>query len=95
MIATIDKAGRLVVPKPIRDAMGLQPGAKLDISYSDGRITIEYAPVDARVRIAEDGFPIIEIDAADLTGAQTAALRDFDIRAARETDYRERDSRWM
>jgi AbrB family looped-hinge helix DNA binding protein len=26
MRATIDKAGRLVIPKPLRDRVGLQPG---------------------------------------------------------------------
>lgn len=76
MIATIDKAGRLVVPKPIRDAMGLTPGAKLDISYGDGRIEIEYAPVEARVRIAEDGFPIIETDEDHLQPVTDEMLRE-------------------
>ncbi|HVA61829.1 MAG TPA: AbrB/MazE/SpoVT family DNA-binding domain-containing protein [Mycobacteriales bacterium] len=32
MEAIIDNAGRVVVPKPIRDALGLLPGTKVDIS---------------------------------------------------------------
>ncbi|WP_454294224.1 AbrB/MazE/SpoVT family DNA-binding domain-containing protein [Salana multivorans] len=59
MITTIDKAGRIVVPKAIRDAMGLTTGAKVDISYADGRIEIEYAPNEFRVDLLEDGFPVI------------------------------------
>lgn len=35
MSVTIDKAGRIVVPKPVRDALGLSPGDELDLT-SDG-----------------------------------------------------------
>lgn len=88
MIATIDKAGRLVVPKPIREAMGLRPGAQLTIDYVDGKIEIDYAPVDSWVRIAEDGLPIIET-------SSDAPQFDDDIREGREEIYREREERWM
>jgi AbrB family looped-hinge helix DNA binding protein len=34
---TIDSLGRIVVPKPLRDALGLAPGTTVDISrYGDG-----------------------------------------------------------
>jgi AbrB family looped-hinge helix DNA binding protein len=34
---TIDKAGRIVVPKALREAVGLTPGTTVDISeYGDG-----------------------------------------------------------
>jgi AbrB family looped-hinge helix DNA binding protein len=59
MQTTIDRAGRIVVPKAIRDAMGLTAGAKVDIAYIDGKIEIEAAPGEAWVEIAEDGLPII------------------------------------
>ncbi|MGO9900235.1 MAG: AbrB/MazE/SpoVT family DNA-binding domain-containing protein [Solirubrobacteraceae bacterium] len=32
MEATIDSVGRIVVPKPLRDALGLTPGSTVDIS---------------------------------------------------------------
>jgi AbrB family looped-hinge helix DNA binding protein len=32
MKTTIDAAGRIVVPKQLRDALGLRPGTSLDIS---------------------------------------------------------------
>ena len=43
MIATIDGAGRVVIPKPIRERAGLSSGTKLRIDYDDGRIVIEPA----------------------------------------------------
>ena len=32
MTVTIDKAGRVVVPKPVRDRLGLQAGTQLELS---------------------------------------------------------------
>ena len=49
MRTTIDRAGRLVVPKPIRDAAGLTAGAELEIRVADGRIEIEPAPLEVRL----------------------------------------------
>lgn len=37
MEATIDSGGRLLLPKSLRDALGLAPGSKVDISrYGSG-----------------------------------------------------------
>ena len=41
MKTTIDRAGRLVIPKQIRDLVGLKPGVDLDIDYRHGAIVIE------------------------------------------------------
>lgn len=60
MIATIDKAGRLVIPKKLRDEMGLRPGVPLRIDFVDGRIVIDYKPVDEwEIVTGEDGFPVL------------------------------------
>ena len=32
MEITIDSVGRIVIPKPLRDGLGLMPGSKVDIS---------------------------------------------------------------
>lgn len=40
MNVTIDKAGRLVVPKEIRDRMGLRAGDELEIEEFNGKIEI-------------------------------------------------------
>lgn len=41
MATTIDKAGRVVIPKEIREAAGLRPGMALAIRCRDGRVEIE------------------------------------------------------
>jgi AbrB family looped-hinge helix DNA binding protein len=43
MRATIDGAGRIVVPKPLREALSLRPGQLLEIRASDGGLEIEIA----------------------------------------------------
>ncbi len=37
---TIDKAGRLVLPKAIRDTLKLSPGDKLELNLSGDRVTL-------------------------------------------------------
>lgn len=56
MRTTIDAAGRIVVPKSIREAMGLSSGRKVDVVFTDGRIEIELAPVEVEVEIGT-GLP--------------------------------------
>jgi len=53
IIVTIDLAGRVVIPKEIRDAAGIEPGMPLVISSRDGRIEIE--PRRRAVRIEKRG----------------------------------------
>jgi AbrB family looped-hinge helix DNA binding protein len=49
MKTTIDRTGRLVVPKKIREAAGILPGSKLTIRVADGRIEIEPVPLEVRI----------------------------------------------
>ena len=49
MKTTIDKAGRVVIPKKIRDAVGLEPGMELDVRMCDGRVEIEPAAVPVKL----------------------------------------------
>ena len=41
MDITLAERGQIVIPKEMRDAMGLKPGAKLQIRMTDGRLVIE------------------------------------------------------
>lgn len=53
MKTTIDSAGRVVIPKALRDRTGLRPGAELDIRDSDG--IIEIIPAAPRGRVVKEG----------------------------------------
>lgn len=53
---SLGKAGRLVVPKAIRDDLGLREGTRLRLSVSAGKF--EAVPEADNVRI-KDGFPVI------------------------------------
>jgi AbrB family looped-hinge helix DNA binding protein len=50
MKTTIDAAGRIVVPKPLRLALGLRPGQPLEIRAGDGRLEIEIAPTPMQLK---------------------------------------------
>jgi AbrB family looped-hinge helix DNA binding protein len=50
---TIDSAGRLLLPKTVRDEAGVLPGMALRVSVQNGRIELE--PVAREVRIVQKG----------------------------------------
>lgn len=53
MEAVIDSVGRIVVPKPLRDALGLTPGTVVDISpYGNG---VQITPGGRTARLERDG----------------------------------------
>ncbi|MBX3142070.1 MAG: AbrB/MazE/SpoVT family DNA-binding domain-containing protein [Trueperaceae bacterium] len=54
---TIDAAGRLVIPKTLRDAAGLRPGMPLQARLRDGRIEIEPAPTAVSL-VMKDGIGV-------------------------------------
>jgi AbrB family looped-hinge helix DNA binding protein len=45
MITTIDAAGRLVIPGPVRREAALEPGVPLEVRWRDGIIEIEPQPI--------------------------------------------------
>jgi len=87
METTIDKAGRLVVPKAVREASRLYPGTRVRFRVQDGRVEIEPVPLEvslercggAMIAVPREGRPELtaaEVDetTADLrSGASTAS----------------------
>ena len=62
MRTTIDKAGRIVVPKAMREELGLEGGQEVEITAADGEIVISPVSVPKRVVVGDDGWAIIVAD---------------------------------
>ena len=50
---TMDSAGRLVLPKTVREEAGILPGMSLRVTAREGRIEIE--PVPRQVQVVQKG----------------------------------------
>lgn len=64
MRTTIDAGGRVVIPKAIRDRLGLGPGVEVELAESDGRVEIwpatspmELVDMDGRLVARGEGLP--------------------------------------
>lgn len=77
MRATIDKAGRLVIPKPLRDQLGLTPG-EVDVTPDGTGLRVE-AVVGAGL-VDEAGRLVIPAEGAEIDDDLVRALRDADRR---------------
>lgn len=75
MEVTIDPAGRLLLPKSLRDALGLVPGAKVDVSpYGSG---VQITPGGRTARLERGaGGRLVSRGEAPVTDAMLAALID-------------------
>lgn len=63
MQAVIDQAGRIVIPKALRDGLGLQPGSTVDISaYGAGVLVI---PGGRTARLAEEDGVLVAVSDDD------------------------------
>ena len=64
MKTTIDAAGRIVVPKAIRDELALHGGQELEIAARDGRLEIEVPPTP--MRLEERGGVMVAVTEAPM-----------------------------
>jgi AbrB family looped-hinge helix DNA binding protein len=70
MRTTIDAAGRIVVPKPLRETLGLTAGQPLEIVERDGQLEIVPAPTPMRLVDEGDGVAAVsDIEMPVLTAA--------------------------
>ena len=74
MKATIDSAGRIVVPKPLRQALGLKAGQPLEIRAGDGRLEIEISPTP--VRLKKRGKGVVAVPDTELPALTAEQVRD-------------------
>jgi AbrB family looped-hinge helix DNA binding protein len=73
-ILTVDKAGRVVLPKPVRDELQLNAGDSLELEVSEDQIVLR--PARHRVGLRKkQGVWVMDID-----GPLSAATVDRNIR---------------
>jgi AbrB family looped-hinge helix DNA binding protein len=81
MRVTIDRAGRLVVPKPLRDELKLEPGATLELRAREGRLELE--PVAVPMRLVRRGKGLVAT-----TDEPLPKIGADDVRAVLESQRR-------
>ena len=73
MRATIDKAGRLVIPKQLRDHLGLRPG-EVEVTADGAGLRVEALAGDLLDEV--DGRLVIPAGGAEITDDLVRTLRD-------------------
>lgn len=73
MRTTIDAAGRVVIPKPLRDELGIRPG-EVELTRDGAGIRIE--PVSSDSLVEEAGRTVIPASGTPIDDDLVQALRD-------------------
>jgi len=76
MITTIDAAGRVVIPKAIRDRLGLRGGEQVEVEERDGEIFVTRPKRGARLVRTEHGLLAAGPD-SELPGLGPEEVRDL------------------
>lgn len=76
MRTTIDKAGRLVIPRGLRDRIGLSDGGEVELELDGASVRIE--PVTGRDLKEDDGLLVIPANGTPVTRAAVRELIDAD-----------------
>lgn len=74
MITTIDKAGRIVIPKPMRERLGLERGGEVEITELGEAIAIAPRPLEFTLVEGKHGLLTAPADAG-LPGGGTGETR--------------------
>jgi AbrB family looped-hinge helix DNA binding protein len=74
MRTTIDAAGRIVVPKPLRDELGLAAGQELELRAVDGGLEID-VPVTP-MRLVEHGGEVVAAADRDMPELSPELVRE-------------------
>src|SRR5579864_6859237 len=82
---TVDKAGRVVLPKPVRDELQLAAGDSLELESSEDRIVLRPLRGTAGLR-KKQGIWVLDVDEPLTVEAVNRTVRDI---------RREREDSWL
>lgn len=77
MRASIDKAGRVVIPKALRDQLNLEAGTELEVRAHDGHLDLE--PIATPMQLVRRGKGLVAT-----TDAALPTLDEHDVREVTE-----------
>lgn len=88
MVTTIDGAGRIVVPKSIRDEGNLKPGTRVDIRLRDGVIEVEPVPTEVKLERRGRMLVAVPVDPTAMPAMSAATVEETrrSVRRSRGTD---------
>ena len=73
----MDRAGRVVIPKAVREELGLRAGEPFELVFDGAAIRLELTTPPGRLETAVDGFPRLKrVDASDFTANDVRAVRN-------------------
>ena len=81
MKVSMDRVGRIVIPKGLRDQLGLRPDEELEATIDGHAIRLEPLAAPRRVVVQRDGVAV-------LRSIRDATLTDRMVRDLRDTDQR-------
>lgn len=81
MMVTMDKAGRVVIPKELRERLSLAADAELEVELEGGSLRLTPARGPQRTFEIEGGWPIFRSVAG-------SAITDVDVQRLRDVDRR-------
>ena len=82
---TVDRAGRIVLPKPVRDELQLSAGASLELESSGDQIVLRPVRETARLR-KKQGIWVLDVDEPLSVEVVDCTIRDI---------RREREESWL
>jgi AbrB family looped-hinge helix DNA binding protein len=81
MMVAIDRAGRVVIPKELRDRLSIDADTELEVTVDGDGIRLTPRRPRGRVVVDDDGWPVIErVSGVTITDAEVQRWRDADQR---------------
>lgn len=81
MLVTIDRVGRVVIPKEIRERLDLEPNTELEVLVEGQDMVLRRVPRAGRRVVEVDGWPVIE-------AAEGVTITDSDVQRWRDDGQR-------
>lgn len=83
MRTSIDKAGRVIIPKALRDKAALRANSELEVRFENGRIVLE--PAEGHLRIIKRGGVFVAV-----SDDRLPKMTNEDVEELRRAIHRER-----